>query len=139
MSVTLPVTHRRSSLPGGIPCDVELPRLLVSSFHSSLGIRLSLQARDQLAQFHFGFSRLKAAFHRGLHASLIFRSRHTFKEEIGVPLNLLGGSERDRIDSVFDHRMSGRGKTGYTKRERSHEIAEFTCRQGSVDPAVAFS
>src|ERR1700730_47029 len=71
MSVAVPVTQRRSSLPGGIPSDVELPRFLVSTFHSSLGIRLSSQVRHQLAQVHFCVSGLEAALHRGLSVSIV--------------------------------------------------------------------
>src|SRR3984893_12519814 len=136
MSVTVLVTQARPSLPGGMPC-VELPRFLVNSFQSSLDMWFSLQVRHQLAQIHFCVSRLKAAFHRDLHPSLVFRSAHTLEKKIGVGLNVLGRSERDRINPVLDHRMAGGGKTGNAKRERSHEIAEFTCRQCSVDPAVA--
>src|ERR1700730_7899174 len=136
MSVTVLVTQARPSLPGGMPC-VELPRFLVNSFQSSLDMWFSLQVRHQLAQIHFCVSRLKAAFHRDLHPSLVFRSAHTLEKKIGVALNVLGRSERDRIDSVLNHRMAGGGKTGNAKRERSHEITEFTCRQCSVDPAIA--
>src|SRR5258705_4455047 len=117
MSVTLPVTQRRSSLPGGIPCDVELPRFLVSTFHSSLGIRLSSQVRHQLAKVHFCVSRLKAAFHRGLHRSLILRSAHSLEEEVGITTNVLGRSESDRVDSILDHGVAGGWKTANPKRE----------------------
>src|SRR6266850_7198090 len=123
MSVTLPVTQRRSSLPGGIPCDVELPRFLVSTFHSSLGILLSSQVRHQPAQVHFGVSRLEAAFHRGLHSFLVLRSAHTLEEEIGVALNFFGRSESDRVDPILHHDVTGGRKTGNPKRERSDEIA----------------
>src|SRR6185295_1821117 len=42
MSVTVPVTQRSASLPGGIPCEVELPRFLISSFHASLDLHFPL-------------------------------------------------------------------------------------------------
>src|ERR1044072_8171691 len=68
------------------------------------GHTCSLKIRRQLAQVHFCFSRLKATFHRLLHPSLVFRSAHTFEEEIGITLNVFGGSESDRVDSTLDNR-----------------------------------
>src|SRR5258706_16318928 len=125
MSVTLPVTQRRYSLPGGIPCEVELPRFLVSTFHLSLGIRLSSQVRHQLTQVHFCVSRLEAAFHRGLHASLVLQSAHTLDEEIGIATNILGRSESDSVDSILDYGVAGGWKTANPKREPSDKIVEF--------------
>src|SRR5262249_45661940 len=46
MSVTVPVTQRSSSLPGRIPCEVELPRFLVRSFHASLDMHFPLAVPD---------------------------------------------------------------------------------------------
>src|SRR5882724_582203 len=76
----------------------------------------TLQTRHQLAQIHFCLSRLEAAFHRGLHASLVLGSAHTLEEKIGVALNVFGRSESDCVDSILDHRVTRGWKTANPKR-----------------------
>src|ERR1700730_6613617 len=121
MSVTVPVTQRRSSLPGGTPC-VELPRFLVNSFHSSLDISLPSQVPYQMGQIHFRVSCLKPAFHRSLREFLELICPRALKEEIRIASDVLNGRQRDCVDPLLYHRITHCGKTGNPKRERPDEL-----------------
>src|SRR5712664_1434069 len=105
MSVTVLVTQARSSLPGGMP-SVELQRLRVSSFHSSLDIRFSLHVPNQSSQIHFRVSGLKSAFHRGLRESLELIRARALKKEIRIATNVLNGRKRDCVHPLLYHRMT---------------------------------
>src|SRR6185369_3602617 len=98
-------------------------RFPVSNLDAKLNMPCSSKIRHQLAQVHFCVSRLEAAFHRNLHSSLVLRSAHTFEEEIGVALNVIGRSESDGVDSIFNDGLTGSRKTGNPMRERSDEFA----------------
>src|ERR1700730_17127892 len=103
MSVTVPVTQRRSSLPGGTPF-VALARFLVSSFHSSLDIRRSLYVTNQLGQIHLRFSCLKPALYRSLREFLELIRARALKEEIRIATDVLNGRKRDCVHPLLYHR-----------------------------------
>src|ERR1041385_3149780 len=88
--------------------------------------RLSLKICHQLAQIHFCIPRLEAPFHRRLHSSLVLRSLHALKEEIGIATNLFGSSKGNCVDATLDDGVPGGWKTGDPKRERSHEIIQLS-------------
>jgi hypothetical protein len=47
---------------------------------------------------------------------------HAFTEQVGISTEILDGRERDRIDTVLDHGLTGGRKAGDSMSERSDEI-----------------
>src|ERR1700730_10879623 len=118
MSVTVLATHRRFSLPGGMPCDVELPRFLISSFHFSLDMALSSQLAQQMGEVHFGISCLEPALHGRLDLALGFFFGHRLAEEIRIATESLNRRECDSVDTFLDNGKPARRESGDSMSER---------------------
>ena len=83
------------------------------------------QLAEHACQSEFPVAGLHAPPHRGLDPALRLGGAHALAEQIGVPTEVLGWCERDRIDAVLDGSEPGGWKPGDAVSERADEVGEF--------------
>src|SRR5262245_1112445 len=99
------------------------------SFHTASALT---QATHHPAQRDFSIVSLEPARHREPRPASCLRVARAFQEQIRVAPELVGGRERDGVDSCLERGAGGAWKAGDPVRKRSDELPELAGRQGAI-------